>query len=306
MMPLSDIFHPYKVIYRSNPYAGSYNLTTWDGRSVSPTGGKRLGIPKDEIWIDEVYRPFTDLILFHELFEAKLIAQGVPEHEAHHRAEGAELAKFCGDEKWEQMIAMLGKTQLVEASRSCKIGGQQEMKPKVILTAPHATCPLLGSNHPCDVIAGDLTKKIASQLGAQGVAVRTFIGDIPRTEVDLNRDESKGRDYYRTFMDSVSPGTLHFDIHSYPPELDDFKNVDAVIYRMGNNSQLVDLLQRELSKNHKVGVIYGSSINTLVRDSQRQGAQSALIEFSESLQPEESKIASELAQIVLDNSVKFI
>ena len=73
------------------------------GKEICPSAAAKLGIPLNEIWISELFRPYARYILFHELVEIRHRARGLAPREAHERALREEEERFRGDPQWEKL-----------------------------------------------------------------------------------------------------------------------------------------------------------------------------------------------------------
>jgi uncharacterized protein YktA (UPF0223 family) len=73
---------PHKII---EDYNATYNVMC-ENKRVSTNAAEKLGIPLNEIWISEMWRPYEKYILFHELREIYYRAKEISRDEAHEKA----------------------------------------------------------------------------------------------------------------------------------------------------------------------------------------------------------------------------
>jgi competence protein ComEA len=102
---------PHEVIA---DYNATYNVES-EGRRVVTDAAKRLGIPRDEIWISERWRPYEEFILFHEFQEIRYRAEGLSPEEAHDRATEDTSAKWGGDERYRRMVEEMAEADVETA-----------------------------------------------------------------------------------------------------------------------------------------------------------------------------------------------
>jgi competence protein ComEA len=79
----------YKVRYVPHETIEDYNATynvICENKHVTTGAAKELGIPLNEIWISELWKPYEKYILFHELREVYYRARGISRDEAHEKA----------------------------------------------------------------------------------------------------------------------------------------------------------------------------------------------------------------------------
>jgi len=89
-----DVIADYNATYNVN-YRGQHRITN---------AAKELGIPLNEIWISEKWRPYEQYILHHEIREIQLRAEGLEPEEAHNRTCGEEANKWRNDAVWQRMV----------------------------------------------------------------------------------------------------------------------------------------------------------------------------------------------------------
>ncbi len=96
----------YKVVYVPHEiiedHIACYRVK-YEGKLICPPAADKLGIPLNEIWISEVFRPYERYILYHELREIAYRADGHGVREAHKLAEQDEEKRWRGDHKWEEL-----------------------------------------------------------------------------------------------------------------------------------------------------------------------------------------------------------
>jgi len=73
---------PHKII---EDYNATYNVIS-ENKHITTGAAKKLGIPLNEIWISEVWRPYEKYIVFHELREIYYRAKGFDRNDAHEKA----------------------------------------------------------------------------------------------------------------------------------------------------------------------------------------------------------------------------
>ena len=81
--------YSYKVHYVPHKIIEDYNATynvICENKHITTGAAKELGIPLNEIWISEMWRPYEKYILFHELREIYYRAKGISRDEAHEKA----------------------------------------------------------------------------------------------------------------------------------------------------------------------------------------------------------------------------
>jgi competence protein ComEA len=81
--------YAYKVRYVPHRTIEDYNATynvTCKNKHITTNAAKKLGIPLNEIWISELWKPYEKYILFHELREIHHRARGISRNDAHEKA----------------------------------------------------------------------------------------------------------------------------------------------------------------------------------------------------------------------------
>lgn len=94
----------------------------YEGKVICPPAAERLGIPLNEIWISDLFRPYARYILFHELVEIKHRVQGLDPREAHERALRDEEKRFRGDPQWERLRREINIAPLEELLKVPGVG----------------------------------------------------------------------------------------------------------------------------------------------------------------------------------------
>jgi competence protein ComEA len=81
--------HAYKIHYVPHGVIEDYNATcnvVCENKHITTNAAKELGIPLNEIWISEMWKPYEKYILFHELREIFYRTKGISRDEAHQKA----------------------------------------------------------------------------------------------------------------------------------------------------------------------------------------------------------------------------
>jgi competence protein ComEA len=81
--------YAYKVRYVPHETIEDYNATynvICENKHITTGAAKELGIPLNEMWISEMWRPYEKHILFHELREIYYRTKGLIRDEAHEKA----------------------------------------------------------------------------------------------------------------------------------------------------------------------------------------------------------------------------
>lgn len=158
---------------------------------------------------------------------------------------------------------------------------------QVLLTVPHKACPPNSPpNHLCDFVAETSAVALYQYLGRKPCLL---IGNIPRTQCDLNRIQCRQTKFRKELRKEIKSGDYKFvlDIHSYPPDLEDkelreWSKYDLVIMDRLPETQYGDLLTKLLQK---AGVncmrVLGSKKNDIVGEARENGLYSVLLEFKE-------------------------
>lgn len=107
------VYVPHEVI---EDYNACYRVKCGD-KLIFPPAADRLGIPLNEIWISEKWKPFEEYILYHELREIKHRAAGHSVERPHELARKDAEEKYRGDPKHERLrteINIASKETLTE------------------------------------------------------------------------------------------------------------------------------------------------------------------------------------------------
>ncbi len=116
----------YKVVFvpheRIADHIACYRVN-YRGKDIHPPAADKLGIPLNEIWISELFRPYVRYILFHELREIEYRAQGLDVREAHVLASRDERERFRGDPLWEELNREINVAPLEKLLEVPGIGG---------------------------------------------------------------------------------------------------------------------------------------------------------------------------------------
>lgn len=162
----------------------------------------------------------------------------------------------------------------------------------LILTVPHACCPLDAHRygHPCDSLASAAARAIAA---AYGRGASLLLGDVPRTQRDLNRRESRALTSFRVRLRRLmheNPNAFVLDVHSFPGEGITFSegatertevvllDIDA---RPAHHS--VELRDALSKAGVSVSLVRGSHENDIEEEARSLGMRSVLAVFDESL-----------------------
>ena len=91
---------PHKLI---EDYNAAYNVMC-GGKLITTGAAEELGILLNEIWIDEMWKPYERFILFRELREIHYKAEGVCRDEAHEKAVQDASYLWENDPLWQKML----------------------------------------------------------------------------------------------------------------------------------------------------------------------------------------------------------
>jgi competence protein ComEA len=97
----------YKVVYVPHSIIEDYNATynvIYEGKVITTNASKSIGVPINEIWISQKWKPYEKYILFHEIKEIQHKAAGLIPREAHKKASNDALSKWKNDPKLKRMI----------------------------------------------------------------------------------------------------------------------------------------------------------------------------------------------------------
>lgn len=163
------------------------------------------------------------------------------------------------------------------------------MPRSIVITVPHARCPKAVKGHECDTAALQVARDLEAGLRRRGVQVQTFVGDLPRTECDLNRSscrETPFRRKVRAALDRCRNGCLLVDVHSRMPESTERYGRDDLtfLHRSGNETVIAaarDRIRRGSTRGVSSNVVPGSTTNDLVEESFELGVPAVLVEANE-------------------------
>lgn len=94
----------WEIVYKPHAEMAAYNAfyrVEYEGQEIAPPAARREGVPLNEVWLSEKFRPYERYILFHELSEIAYRAAGYGVEKAHELAEQADK-RWAGDPKWEE------------------------------------------------------------------------------------------------------------------------------------------------------------------------------------------------------------
>jgi competence protein ComEA len=93
------VYVPHEVI---EDYNATYNVMCED-KLITTNAARKLGIPPNQIWISERWRPYAKYIIFHELREIYYRAKGLERNKAHEKARKDESTLWKNDSLWLRM-----------------------------------------------------------------------------------------------------------------------------------------------------------------------------------------------------------
>jgi len=96
---------PHKVIA---DYNATYNVE-YMGQHVITDAARRLRVPLNEIWISEMWRPYEEFILFHELREIHYRGNGLDPRAAHEKAIEDTPKRWKDDTLFQRMVEEIKK-----------------------------------------------------------------------------------------------------------------------------------------------------------------------------------------------------
>jgi len=110
-------------------------------------------------------------------------------------------------------------------------------KINIVLSVPHATCPITikPKEHKCDFLAEEMAERIYKMILENKTSFESFLvkGNIPRTNIDLNRVEPTGviTSFRKEIRNLLSTGKIDYvlDIHSFPKSTKKWENRDVLI-----------------------------------------------------------------------------
>lgn len=110
----------YRIVYVPHKIIEDYNAcyrVRYQEKVIFPPAADRLGIPLNEIWISEKWKPFEKYIVYHELKEIEYRAEGKNVQQAHELAIKDAEEKYKGNPKHERLsreINVASKETLTE------------------------------------------------------------------------------------------------------------------------------------------------------------------------------------------------
>ena len=158
------------------------------------------------------------------------------------------------------------------------------MERTVVISVPHAACQpvTLSAPHPCDSVAPQMAKLLATRLNAQTV----IFGSVPRSVVDMNRYPSRlVLDERKRLKEATSNQSkvILVDVHSYDDSAPWGEGADLVVFDT-EPLQYVSVLTmmhiRHMS-NVRVGFVVGSQQNDIIIEAKSRGVPSIMLEVHE-------------------------
>jgi competence protein ComEA len=104
---------PHKVIA---DYNATYNVEC-NGKHIITGASKRLGIPLNEIWISDLWKPYEEFILFHELREIYHRKNGLTPRKAHQKAIEDTPEHWKQNPEFQRMVTEIEKMDAKTAKR---------------------------------------------------------------------------------------------------------------------------------------------------------------------------------------------
>lgn len=119
----------YTVRYVPHALIADYNATYnvgYEGQHIITGAARKLRIPLNEIWISEMWRPYEEFILFHELREIQHRRKGLNPKTAHEKAIEDTPKRWKKDALFQKMIKEIKKMDEITA--------RTKNKPRVDIT----------------------------------------------------------------------------------------------------------------------------------------------------------------------------
>jgi competence protein ComEA len=113
----------YVVRYVPHGVIADYNATynvEYKGQHVFTGASKKLGIPLNEIWISELWKPYEEFILFHELREIHHRRSGLTPRKAHRKAIEDTPEQWKKNPKFHRMVVEMKRMD--EATAKGRVG----------------------------------------------------------------------------------------------------------------------------------------------------------------------------------------
>lgn len=110
----------YIVTYVSHKAIAHYNATynvEYKGQHIITEAAKRLEIPLNEIWISELWEPYEEYILFHELREIHHRRNGLNPKHAHEKAIEDTPKRWKENPDFRRMVAEIEKMDAITAKK---------------------------------------------------------------------------------------------------------------------------------------------------------------------------------------------
>jgi hypothetical protein len=85
-------------------YIATYNVES-SGKHIVTNAAKNLKIPFNEIWISEMWRPYEEYILFHELRQIHYRGKGLDPKNAHEKTIEDQLKRWKDEAEFRRMVA---------------------------------------------------------------------------------------------------------------------------------------------------------------------------------------------------------
>jgi competence protein ComEA len=104
---------PHKVIA---DYNATYNVE-YKGQHIITGAAKKLRIPLNQIWISEVWKPYEEYILFHELREIHHRRSGLNPKQAHEKAIEDTPERWKENPEFHRMVAEIKKMDAITAKK---------------------------------------------------------------------------------------------------------------------------------------------------------------------------------------------
>jgi len=117
--------HAYRIRYVPHEVIEDYNTTynvVCENKHIATNAAKQLGIPLNEIWISELWKPYEKYILFHELREIYHRTRGISRDEAHQKAIQDGFALWKNDPLLRKLIKEIEKMDRMTVEKKKKRG----------------------------------------------------------------------------------------------------------------------------------------------------------------------------------------
>ncbi len=170
----------------------------------------------------------------------------------------------------------------------------EETKKKkiVIITVPHAACPLWPTEgHPCDYAAPNMARRLELEFELRDrLRTELFIATTPRVVSDMNRVESREMAFRRRLREYVRGNRESLccllDVHSYPAHDKSYGPFDLVLLPQGRSigSYYYERIEEAVhNAGHRVGVFEGARNDIQAEMTTQFDLESVLLEFNEGL-----------------------